>query len=201
MVPYKNTKGWADTYGLPVVGSVDIDFVHADDIVKIVKEMEDAEGIVIRFEDGNMLKIKSDWYIDLHRIKSSISDTRRVVGCILDNSVDDVYPILSVPDANELRSFVLRFWDNFEETAVMIAAETLRQRENSTRKDFALSDRFADQPLLKSMVFTCWDAEWLLSKAREVLKARLKDRTSSTKRFEGVKYLYGDIKWSGGMFS
>ncbi len=65
-------------------GLLDIDSVLED-----LKVVEGIEGYVMQFNDGRMIKIKSDWYNAQHRAESGLRE-RDVVKMFLDGTLDDV---------------------------------------------------------------------------------------------------------------
>jgi RNA ligase len=91
-------EGEIDTVGIPVVREVDT-------TPATVRLWEQGEGIVIRFEDGEMVKVKSDEYVRRHRAVSYIHSEKNVLELILNDEVDDVIPVLSTSDGARLREF------------------------------------------------------------------------------------------------
>lgn len=65
-------------------GLLDIDSVLED-----LKVVEGIEGYVMQFNDGRMIKIKSDWYNAQHRAEAGLRE-RDVVKMFLDGTLDDV---------------------------------------------------------------------------------------------------------------
>lgn len=65
-------------------GTLDIDSVLED-----LKVIEGIEGYVMQFNDGRMIKIKSDWYNAQHRAEAGLRE-RDVVKMFLDGTLDDV---------------------------------------------------------------------------------------------------------------
>lgn len=65
-------------------GTLDIDSVLED-----LKVIEGIEGYIMQFNDGRMIKIKSDWYNAQHRAEAGLRE-RDVVKMFLDGTLDDV---------------------------------------------------------------------------------------------------------------
>ena len=99
-IPRDVLQGWSWSYSIPLVarwsGGVSI-----DKLVVRVRAIDDAEGIVIQFDDGHMVKVKSDWYVSMHRAKTKIECESDMVKMVLDNTIDDVLPLLN--DDNKAR--------------------------------------------------------------------------------------------------
>ena len=195
---YERLQYIARAYDIPVVEEITGTFNNTEELVEAVKEYEDAEGIVLRFDDGNMLKVKSDWYVNLHRIKSAVSDTRKLVRCILADQVDDLYPILPEKERDEIKEFVAEFWDNLAQITFDNYLEIKNIYTAMTRKEFALDETQNNSPAFRGLVFRCWDGT--KEDVGIAIVDTIKKKLGNGKRFETVTHLFGDLKWSGGMF-
>ena len=134
----------AEGFAVPVVAPPDymtpdttIDDVAA--FVKHTRELVDAEGYVIYFDDGYMVKIKAQDYVLKHRALDDMSSKKKVVALCAQGFMDDVLPILSEADADELVAFneCLQQEVNKLATRATRAAEYVMTGIKS-RKDFAL---------------------------------------------------------------
>lgn len=63
---------------------------NVEAFVDKIPEMEDIEGYVLLLSDGTRVKIKTEWYLVLHRIKDSINSQRRLFEAIVYETIDDV---------------------------------------------------------------------------------------------------------------
>jgi RNA ligase len=106
-------QAYGKRYDMPVVKAYDYDSAN---ILDIVRGMEDAEGVVIRFFDGHMLKVKADWYVLRHKSKDAITREKNVLDYIVNEKVDDVLPFLQVEDQARLLKFQDKFWEGFNES-------------------------------------------------------------------------------------
>lgn len=93
---------------VPVYGSVEGNLA---DYIARAREQEGREGDIIRFADGQMLKIKNDWYVRIHKTVDRIRFDRHIVDLILNEEVDDVLPMLPQHEADRVHSFAQRFAD------------------------------------------------------------------------------------------
>jgi RNA ligase len=84
--------------------------------IAMARQQQNREGDVLRFADGHMVKIKNDWYVNLHRIIGSISSARNIVALILTQSLDDIMPKLPASTAAGIRIFEAQFWKCLEES-------------------------------------------------------------------------------------
>jgi RNA ligase len=71
-LPYFNMLDLAEHWNIPVVQAVDgLAVQNIELFVKQIREWEDSEGVVLRFDTGHMVKIKSDQYVLRHKTKDS----------------------------------------------------------------------------------------------------------------------------------
>lgn len=156
-VTYKEMERYARTFNIPLVKTLDKSLT-----VDQVKNMEDSEGIVIRFADGHMVKVKSDWYCKIHKVKDDIGSEAKVLALILDEKLDDVLPILLPEDVarvTKYRDSVLASIKTFTTMRVEEyhkILDTLGRRPLAlvSKKDFAL---FIQDNKYKSLLFKFFD--------------------------------------------
>jgi RNA ligase len=139
-VGYKAMEQYATAWNIPVVKVVDgLSVQNIELFVKQVREWEDNEGIVLRFDTGHMIKVKADDYILRHRSKESINQEKNVILTIINDQVDDVIPLLTIEDADNLKKFQENFWYGMNETICML--EKIYAEGNimyANQKDFAV---------------------------------------------------------------
>lgn len=78
------------------VQSVKVDDPAA--FVASISSMENIEGYVIRLKSGQRVKIKTNWYLSLHRAKDDINNPRRLFETILDEGIDDLRSMFYTDD-------------------------------------------------------------------------------------------------------
>ena len=61
---------------------------------KEISEMEDFEGVVIQFTSGEMVKMKTPWYLRFHRAISFIRE-RDIAEMVVDGTLDDTKSLIS----------------------------------------------------------------------------------------------------------
>lgn len=162
---------------IPIVdafGSAD----HINTFVEMTREEKDTEGYVIRFDNGQMLKVKTEWYVQIHKAKEKILQDRHVVGMILDNTLDDVKGFLSQEDLDSLNVFETKIVDAMEKlarTAVQFVA--VRKKLDWTKKDFAtksvygvISGGTGMHSMDKALIFAIWDDNTMYTTRKTVEK-------------------------------
>lgn len=121
-----------------------------------LRKREDIEGVVIRFSDGHMVKVKTDTYVALHRAKSELETERNVVRLILEDKVDDLLPLLIGEDYVAMIEYTDNVNMSVRVHVDLVNAELDYVRENRvSRKDFALSNEL--DPSIRTFVFKHWD--------------------------------------------
>lgn len=95
---------------VPQYGSLELGL---NDYIDIARNQENREGDIIRFASGQMAKIKTDWYVRIHKVLDKIKFDRNIVALILNEELDDVVPMLPEVQATRVREFESRFWEAF----------------------------------------------------------------------------------------
>lgn len=149
-----------ERYGIEVVKAYDVSSSkHPSHIIDMVRAAEDAEGVVVRFDDGHMVKIKSDWYVRIHKIKSLLGNERDVVSLILNNQLDDMLPVLPREDVERVEKFEVGLMEQIRLSAWTVYQTVKQNRETMDRKTFALNYAPTFDPMLRGLVFQFWDKE------------------------------------------
>ena len=104
---YKLMSGLGKYWHIPVVQAHDI----TEDLIKTIAGWEGSEGVVVRFDDGHMLKIKAEWYVLRHKSKDAITREKNVIDYIVNDRVDDVLPFLQAEDQDRIMAFQREFWE------------------------------------------------------------------------------------------
>lgn len=98
--------------------------------------LEGAEGYVVYFDDGYMVKVKGDEYVLIHRALADMGNKKKVVALCIAGGVDDVLPRLDSVDADELIQFCDEFYAQVE--VMTLSAENVARHWKDRRKEFAL---------------------------------------------------------------
>lgn len=70
-----------------------------------LKNNKDMEGVVVCFNNGHMIKIKTDWYVAIHKAKDKILFEKNVIKLILNEEIDDVLADLPENDKKALLEY------------------------------------------------------------------------------------------------
>ena len=72
------------------------------------------EGDIIRFADGHMIKVKNDWYVQIHKTKDIVRVDRNIVELVLNETIDDTRAMLDPSDLVRVDEVEKNFWAAFE---------------------------------------------------------------------------------------
>jgi RNA ligase len=127
-------------FNIPVVKAIDgLSVQNIELFVKQIREWQSEEGVVVRFSSGQMVKIKADQYVLRHKSKDSISQEKNVLQTILDDSVDDLIPLLTAEDGERVQRFQSAFWAALEDVGTDIHDLYIGIDKGQDQKEFAMS--------------------------------------------------------------
>jgi RNA ligase len=187
-----SAAGYAD---IPVVKALaGLAVQNIDLFVKQVREWDDGEGVVLRFDSGHMVKVKADEYVLRHKSKEQISQEKNVLQTILSDSVDDVVPLLTPDDAIRLKAFQNAFWlsvdDLASEMADMYNAGNTMYPE---KKDFAT--QYVQRMILPIHAPIMYAMKGGKGSRATIVDMISKSLTTQTK-IEQNRWLWGGLKWN-----
>jgi RNA ligase len=202
--PYTEMVEIGKTYGVEVVKS----YGTIDDFEKFlasVSELEGAEGYVVRFEDGHMVKVKGAWYISLHRSLDSMKFEKDFIRLILDEKLDDLKGVLPQALASRADHFATDLFHNAHQVGEKVywVAQEAYDNLSASKKRFALEvvNRPENKPF-SSLLFKMWDRidqreDDLEVGAVKLVLETIRDACSTQTKVDQHRHLFGNIRWSG----
>lgn len=143
-------------YNIPLVGMI-TDNGLSDSFVEIARKQEEGEGYVVHFQNGNKIKIKNEWYCQIHKAKSYLTKERHVVELILSQKIDDLKSLLLSDDLKALEEFEANFSKRLSGLIHTVLQNLhLAHKKYPTKKDFALCTEQIPK-WLRSQMFKHWD--------------------------------------------
>jgi RNA ligase len=134
-----------------------------------IAELENDEGVVLKYPDGFMVKMKSLEYVNLHRCVDGLRTETSVLKLILNNQLDDALAIIKDDLKNKVvayRDSVLQSIENSEAT-IRLQYANLVQNGKPVKKDFAkliFDNEFKSQLFLmyddKPLEISCTIKNW-----------------------------------------
>lgn len=185
-----NLVKYSTLFNLPLVDGVRVGGDIAD-LCGDVKHWEGAEGVVVQFYGGPMVKIKAEKYVHLHRVKDEIAHERKVVQLIVDQTIDDVIAQLPEEDAERLRTYVIRYNLDIKEVRHLVD-HVLTMWHEQGKKHFALNATHLPDHI-RMFVFKCWDNRGQID---QEIDKYIAGRLGSTKTFnEKIKPMLRNAEW------
>jgi T4 RnlA family RNA ligase len=176
----------AESYRIPVVRT----FEPQSDMkafIEYVRDLEDREGFVVRFSDGHMLKLKCDWYVQIHKAKEKILQDRNIVELILDEKLDDVKAHLPQEDCDRLSEFEAHFNLALFDVAFYLANDLSWIREDHIdRKTFALEHAERYDQYMRALIFKNFE-ELEQSKYWADVRNTIRNNLTKTVKYEAIR--------------
>lgn len=141
---YDELAKLAKAFGISLVPSMgfttetgEYKFTDSDTLWMHVKSWEGKEGVVVRFDTGEMVKIKAEEYVRKHQSKELASSFKGLVCLIVDNKLDDVLPQLEEPQLTKVKEYAESLRKYIEEDTAR-TFEFVNRYRDITQKQFAL---------------------------------------------------------------
>ena len=181
----------AEAYRIPVVRTwdigLDMDNKTMKSFVSYVSGLEDLEGFVVRFSDGHMLKLKCQWYLQIHKAKEAILQDRNIVELILDDKLDDVKAHLPQEDRDRLTQFESYFNLKVADVVNYLANDLTWIREDFIdRKTFALEHAGRYDQYMRALIFKNFD-ELDHKKYWDDVRNTIRNNLTKTVKYEAIR--------------
>lgn len=159
------------------------------DLFLKLNEFKGMEGFVVRFDDGHMIKMKTDEYLIQHKSKDIVSSNRQIIELVLGEKIDDVKPRLIPEDLAKVENL------EKETFAVMntLASELEQAYKKYGRMDrtnFAINVANKLSPFVRKGIFSMMDGKDSMSLTKEFLYNNVKTES----KLGNLKSVYGVFK-------
>lgn len=160
-----------------------------------LKEQTDIEGVVVLFENGHMLKIKTDWYIAIHKAKENLLFEKNVIKLILNEQLDDILPNLPEKDRDRLLKYQMCLVSSID-THVKECKEFIDHMKwmNYDRKSIASIVNESIPEFARSIIFKCLDDT---TKLRDEWIKKILTKTSTQATVDSMRSYIG-ATWNVG---
>lgn len=172
-----NTYG--ESYNIPIVRRYD-SFESIHEFLEIAKSQSGFEGYVVELNNGNRVKIKTDEYVALHRMKEAVQQPRHVVALILDEKIDDVKAGLDEIDLKRVEDIETDYHINFyrrqkeiDETWNYVSANFKDKREFAINSDMS-------NATMKKFMFSMFNGK----SSRDILTDLVRQHINGEKRYQ-----------------
>lgn len=130
---------WASRFQVKVVTEDEalLTQLRADPL-KLMEETESVEGWVIQFANGDMVKLKTKWYLERHRAMTFLRE-RDIAKLVLSEGIDDLKSLLAAEgaDLTEIEAIETQVVTELNEVERAVA-ETVAKVQGMTVKDIAI---------------------------------------------------------------
>jgi len=192
-LPYVVMKSYATSWNIPVVKAVDgLSLQNIDLFVKQVREWDDGEGIVLRFDTGHMVKVKADDYVLRHRSKDSISQEKNVLECVLGDAVDDLVPLLTPEDADRIQRFQKAFLAGLEDVCTDIHDLYKQIDKGQDQKEFATVAVPSILPQYQPFMYKLRKGV----PVRNLVIEQIRKSLGSQPKIDAARWLWGNLDWN-----
>lgn len=192
---YDWMKLYGEKYGIDVVNAYAGTSTNMENLVSETRDLTGAEGWVVRFDDGYMVKVKSEEYIRFHKTKDSITLEKNVIDLIVNEKIDDTKSFMLDEDRVRVSEFEDKFWHGFNATVTQMELD-LKHAVSVTkgdRKTFALGIGKNLTPITRQIMFACWDGE---RNVRHELLGIIKKNVNTATKVDSVRALWGGHSWN-----
>ena len=171
-------------YGLPFPESFDYSL---DELLALKKTEKDIEGWILLFENAGLVKLKTDWYLNLHGTVSNVySNVHTIANLVLDEKLDDVLTNLN---EGSTKNFVYEIQNKVDSKFNEMYSKVfsvLKEAKNSgiTKKEFAL--QYNKKPWF-TIAAKCFNSDDLEDCVKDSLKVFFKKQC--TKLNKAVEFL------------
>jgi RNA ligase len=138
-----------DMFNVEVVAQLSLAYIEVESITT-----ENFEGIVLRFDSGHMVKVKTEKYLRYHRAKDAINREKNVIAILVNNEADDFRILLSPDDRERFEKFENDFFvyvGNISSSVYQLIKSMMYDK--LTKKNFALNHQNYVKPLTRRIFF------------------------------------------------
>jgi len=192
-VDYQVMSNYATSWNIPVVKAVDgLAVQNIDLFVKQVREWDDGEGIVLRFDTGHMVKVKADDYVLRHKSKDAINQEKNVIQTILEDAVDDLVPLLTPEDAQSVEAFQNAIWMALEDVGMDIHDTYKKIDQGQDQKEYATLAVPSVLPQYQSFMFKLRKGV----PVRNLLIEQVSKSLGSQTKIDQIRWMFGNLNWN-----
>ena len=193
---YQDLAGFSVNYNIDLVkiyaGTTD----NMEHLIAETRAMEDAEGWIIRFDDGHMLKIKGDWYVRIHKTKDNLLWEKNLIELMINERLDDTKPYMLDDDIRRVEQFETEFWigindavNRYERYFQTVLGSGLDRKEFAQRWMPTVKDY---DPFAPAFVFSRFDGK----DPRELIINHIKKNCGTQTKVDSVREMWGGAKWT-----
>jgi RNA ligase len=180
----------ANNLKIDVVKEYDATIQSIESLIQDIRDKEKIEGFVLRFNTGHMVKVKSDWYVSLHKTKDAVREEKNVLELIVNEQLDDLIPLLDPEDKARVIAYRDQVWNRINFVSDLYESKVLLAKAKQIdRKTFALE--YANTFKVPSLAFDIYGEKY--DNAMSAIVAYVKRNCGSRKSLIKVHDLLGKL--------
>lgn len=180
---YCDYKKFSEMFDIEYVKSFDMSGKTIEEVADTVRKADDGEGVIIRFEDGHMVKIKADHYCLLHKTKEQFGLEKNVLKTILEDGLDDLLPLLDNDLKDKLSTYARKVNMGILKKAEHIV-KFVEEHADMSQKEFAIKVNMVE-PELSSLMFKVRAGK----DAFDAVVDYVKSHTSSKNKLDKIRFI------------
>ena len=185
---YSNIQYWGEVWGIPTVKVHKVKGTNPKELQAAVASLGDEEGIVIAFEDGHKIKMKSEWYCRIHKTKEALTFEKDVVDLWINGQIDDIFQFMLDTDKERVNNFIDFVIDSARFFVLDVLSNLDEIRGNKmTRKEFALEHGNKFFPMQRQLIFKFFDKEYNFHLIWNEFSDMVKMKTKNTTNYNEMK--------------
>lgn len=168
------TGRYLDLYPTGVTRADKLDLgVNLKELVNLASKQEDLEGWVLYRNHVPTVKVKLDWYVQIHRAKDKINSPEAIIELAMINKLDDVKPFLTGSMKQLVDDVESNFWNWYNTKKSILSGQYKHIKSfTTTRKDYALAVQPYDK-YTKQILFRLLDGDDLTETLNKTITSNL----------------------------
>ena len=196
-LPYQELKLIARQYGVSYIQMYPFDYSDIENIQKTIWNQKDIEGAIMRFPNGHMVKLKTQFYLSASKALEGLIFEKDIVRMILEGKVDDVKPYLSSHMIQRLDDFSHLMMNAIEENAKVIHQnyqEALISTNSKKEFFFFVQEKFDRK--YQTMLLKVYDGLISIRQIVDMITQEIINNSGTQTRLNEKKYLYNNLNWN-----
>ena len=176
-------------YNIPVVEHFNTNQIEKEGFARFIEDARNQtgiEGYVLRFDNGYMVKIKTEEYVLFHRSKEKSESEHLIIQPIVNEQIDDLKGLLFKEDLEKVNEIEKWFWQSIQnqEYKYLELQRTAYELSSGDKKKFALEIAPKMEKSDASVVFQIFDGS---KDIKSVLLDRVKRNSNRVKQYDEFK--------------
>lgn len=192
---YAEMEDFTASFGIPVVEVIEGSVTDPRVFLEQVRVLEGAEGYVIRFHNGHMVKVKAEEYLRLHNMVDMLQREKNVLALVLSGKLDDSKALMTDDSRQRVEAYAEAVERGLMETAARLTAlaQEWWEAAGGDQKVFATEYvNVSDLPQHeRGLVFRIARGVSALDLVRE----HVEKNTNTGTKVDTIRYMIGDACW------